>query len=159
MAKIILAGACAMGLSYCTEWFTGWYGGERAELSHIHNLFTGAYAPLYYVMLFCNVLASQILWWRWARRNLVVLFVVTILINIGMWLERILIIWNTLSHGHLPSMWYLFYPTFWDWATLGCSIGFFAFLFYGFVRIFPAVAMHDLTKNLHAEKQEMAEAR
>jgi len=156
MAKIVLAGSVAMAISYTTEWFTGWYGGERAELTHLGHLFTGAYAPIYYGMLACNVLIPQVFWLRAARRNLVTLFLVTILINIGMWLERILIIWNTLSHGHLPSMWHLFYPTFWDWATLLCSIGLFTFLFLVFVRIFPAVAMHDLNKRLHQEKEERA---
>jgi molybdopterin-containing oxidoreductase family membrane subunit len=152
MGRIVLAGSVAMGISYLTEWFTAWYGGGRAERTHLGYLFAGDYAPLYFIMLFCNVLAPQILWLRWTRRNLVALFVVTIVINVGMWLERILIIWNTLSLGHLPSMHHVFYPTFWDWATLGCSIGFFAFLFLCFVRIFPAVAMHDLNKRLHGEK-------
>ena len=156
MGKIVLAGSVAMGLSYLTEWFTTWYGGERIEQEHLHYLFHGDYAPLYYAMLGCNVVVPQLLWAGRLRRNIAVAFVVSIVINIGMWLERILIIWNTLSHTHLPSMRHVFYPTFWDWATLGCSIGFFGFLFFCFVRLLPSVAMHDLNKRLHEEKEARA---
>jgi molybdopterin-containing oxidoreductase family membrane subunit len=156
MAKITLAASIVMGISYMTEWFMGWYGGDRAEREYLVYIFTGDYAPLYYAMLFCNVLVPQLFWLGWARRNLVAVFVIAILINIGMWLERILIIWNTLSHTHLPSMRQLFYPSFWDWATLACSFGFFAFLFLCLVRLFPTVAIHDLNKRLHEEKEARA---
>lgn len=152
MGKIVLAGSVAMGLSYLTEWFTTWYGGDRTEREHLAYLFTGDYAPLYYVMLACNVVAPQLLWSGRMRRNLWIAFVVSIVVNIGMWLERILIIWNTLSHGHLPAMRHVFIPTAWDWATLGCSIGFFGFLFLGFVRLLPSVAMHDLSKTQYEAK-------
>ena len=146
----------AMGISYLTEWFTAWYGGERIEQEHLRYLFTGDYAPLYCLMLACNVLVPQLLWSGRLRRHILAAFVVSIVINIGMWLERILIIWNTLSHAHLPSMRHVFIPTFWDWATLGCSIGVFGFLFFCFVRLLPSVAMHDLNKRLHEEKAARA---
>ena len=86
------------------------------------------------------------------RTGLLAAFAIAIVINIGMWLERILIIWNTLSHGYLPSMRRLFHPTFWDWATLATSFGVFVFLFLCFVRLVPAVAMHDVNKRLHDEQ-------
>ena len=145
-----------MGISYLTEWFTTWYGGARIEQEHLRYLFAGDYAPLYYLMLACNVLVPQLLWSGRLRRHIPTAFVVSIVINIGMWLERILIIWNTLSHAHLPSMRHVFIPTFWDWATLGCSIGVFGFAFFCFVRLLPSVAMHDLNKRLHQEKAARA---
>jgi molybdopterin-containing oxidoreductase family membrane subunit len=144
MARIMLAASIIMGLSYLTEWFNGWYTGERAERSLLRFEFAGAYAPLFFVMLFCNVIAPQAFWIAAVRRSIAAVFAIAVIINIGMWLERILIIWNTLSHGHLPSMWRLYIPTIWDWLiTLG-SIGFFAFLFLIFVRLIPTVSMHEV---------------
>jgi len=100
-------------------------------------------------MLACNVVIPQAFWLRPVRRSLVLVFVIAILINIGMWLERILIIWNTLSHGYLPSMWRLFHPTLWDWLLLAGSLGFFAFLYLIFCRVLPAVSMHEVSRLQH----------
>ena len=144
MAKLMLLGATIMGLSYAAEWFSGWYSGREAERGIVAFEFTGHYAPMYWAMLACNVLACQIFWWRWARRNMAVLITVAILVNVGMWLERILLVWNTLAHAYLPSMWSLFSPTLWDWALTFGSLGFFALLYLIFVRVFPAVSMHEV---------------
>ena len=152
MAKILLMASIIMGLSYATEWFMAWYGGGRAERDLVPYLFTGAYAPLYYAQLFCNVLAPQAFWFAAIRRSIVAVFVIAILINIGMWLERILIIWMTLSHDYLPSMWRLFYPTVWDWLTLFGSLGLFATMYLVFVRLVPAVSMHEVKKDMVAEE-------
>ncbi|MGG5823585.1 NrfD/PsrC family molybdoenzyme membrane anchor subunit [Falsiroseomonas sp. HW251] len=156
MSKILLAGSIAMGFSYATEWFNTWYGGGRAETEHLRFLFAGEYAPFYILMLCCNVVAPQILWWPRARVSMPILLVLTLVINLGMWLERVLIVITTLSHAHLPSMRAIFVPTIWDWLTLAGSIGFFVLLFVAFVRLFPVVAMHDLGKRLRQEKEEMA---
>ena len=86
----------------------------------------------------------QAFWFRAVRRSIVAVFVIAVLINVGMWLERILIIWNTLSHGYLPSMWRLFHPTIWDWIAAVGSLGFFALMFLIFVRLVPAVSMHEM---------------
>jgi len=107
--------------------------GEHAERSLVRFAFTGAYAPLFFAMLFCNVLAPQAFWFRAVRRSIAAVFALAVAINVGMWLERILIIWNTLSHGYTPSMWRLYLPTIWDWLTtfgsLGLSFSFFSFSF------------------------------
>jgi molybdopterin-containing oxidoreductase family membrane subunit len=144
MAKVMLAAAIIMGLSYCTEWFNAWYDGERADRSFVIFELTGAYAPLYGALLFCNVVAPQAFWFPGVRRNIVAVFVIAVIINIGMWLERILIVWNTLSHDYLPSSWRLFLPTVWDWLLLFGSLGLFALMFLVFVRIFPAVSIHEM---------------
>ncbi|MBX6741117.1 MAG: polysulfide reductase NrfD [Acetobacteraceae bacterium] len=154
MGKVILVSALVMGVSYATEWFMAWYGGERAELSHVHHIFFGAYSPIYYAMLACNVLIPQVLWFRQVRSSIGALVVVSILLNIGMWLERILIIWDVLSHGYLPSMWRLFYPTIWDWLLLAASLGFYAFMFLCVVRLMPCIAMHDVAKVLHRQERK-----
>lgn len=154
MGKVILISSLVMGTSYATEWFMAWYGGERAELSHLQHIFFGAYSPVYYTMLTCNVLIPQILWFPQMRRSIAAVVIVSVLLNIGMWLERILIIWNILSHGYLPSMWRLFYPTVWDWLLLAASFGFYAFMFLCIVRLVPFVAMHDLAKVLHRQERK-----
>jgi molybdopterin-containing oxidoreductase family membrane subunit len=151
MAKVMLAAAIIMGLSYATEWFTAWYRGERAERALVAFQFTGAYAPLYWAMLLCNVVVPQAFWFARVRRSVLAVVVVSIVINIGMWLERIGIVWMTLSHGYSPSMWRLFVPTFWDWALLIGSLGFFAFLYLILARIFPMVSMHEVKRMLFEE--------
>ena len=97
-------------------------------------------------LLFCNVIVPQAFWFGAVRRNIFAVFVIAVLINIGMWLERILIIWNTLSHDYLPSMWRLFLPTIWDWLLLFGSLGLFALMFLVFVRLVPIVSMHEVRR-------------
>jgi hypothetical protein len=144
MARIMLAASIIMGLSYATEWFNAWYGGERVDRSLVAFEFAGSYAPLFWALLFCNVLAPQAFWLGFMRRSVPAVFVIAVIINVGMWLERILIILNTLSHGYLPSTWELFGPTVWDWITMFGSLGLFALMFLVFVRLVPAVSMHEV---------------
>ncbi|WP_441999250.1 NrfD/PsrC family molybdoenzyme membrane anchor subunit [Microvirga sp. 2TAF3] len=146
MAKIILTGSIIMTYSYATEWFVAWYGGGHADRSLIAYMFTGDYAPLYWTVLFCNCLLPQALWSRSIRHNVLALTIIAIAILVGMWLERILIIWNTLSHGYMPSLWRLFHPTLSDWTLLIGPFGVFAFMFLWFVRIMPAVSMYEVRK-------------
>jgi molybdopterin-containing oxidoreductase family membrane subunit len=135
-----------MGVSYATEWFWGWYGGQRSERHLVAFLFQGPYAPLYYGQLLFNVVVPQALWFPAIRRSIAAVVLISILINVGMWLERILIVWATLSRDYLPSAWRIFLPTFWDWALLFGSLGAFMFLFLIFVRILPALPAHELRK-------------
>jgi Ni/Fe-hydrogenase subunit HybB-like protein len=153
MGKVMLFASLIMGFSYAAEWFMAWYGGERADRSLLGYLFTGTYAPLYWTMLACNVLVPQALWLRPVRRSIPLLCLISVVINIGMWLERILIIWDTLSHGYVPSMWRIFDPTIWDWLLLAGSLGFFAFLYLLLVRIFPIVSMHEVSRLKHQEQE------
>jgi molybdopterin-containing oxidoreductase family membrane subunit len=153
MAKIMLTASIIMGLSYASEWFTAWYGGEHADRSLVAWEFTGAYGPLFWALLVCNVAVPQALWLGSVRRNLDAVFCIAVLINIGMWLERILIVWNTLSHDYMPSAWRLFLPTLWDWLTTFGSLGLFALMFLVFVRLLPSVSMHEV-RHLVAEEIE-----
>ncbi len=152
VAKVLLAASVIMGISYAAEWFWGWYGGERAERHLLAFLFLGPYAPLYYAQLVCNVVIPQALWAPGVRGNLPAVIVISILINVGMWLERILIVWATLARDYLPSMWRLFWPTIWDWSLLAGSLGAFTFLFMIFIRILPALPAHEL-RELWLEEQ------
>jgi molybdopterin-containing oxidoreductase family membrane subunit len=146
MAKVMLAASIIMGLSYATEWFDAWYGGERADRGLVVFEFAGSYAPLFWALLLCNVAIPQAFWWSAVRRSVVAVFVIAVIINIGMWLERILIIWNTLSHDYMPSAWRLFFPTLWDWMITIGSLGLFALMFLVFVRLIPVVSMHEVRK-------------
>ena len=151
MAKIILMSAIVMGLSYASEWFAAWIGGNTSDRSLVVFEFTGAYRWNYAAMLFFNVLAPQILWLPRARASLAVLIAVSIGILAGMWLERILIIWNTLSHSFLPTMDRVFFPTVWDWLFLFGPLFFFAWMFLIFCRLAPVVPMHEVRELRHRE--------
>jgi molybdopterin-containing oxidoreductase family membrane subunit len=146
IARVLLAASIIMGISYATEWFWAWYGGDRTERHLVAFLFTGPYAPLYYCQLLFNVLVPQAFWFRRVRNSIAAVVVISILINVGMWLERILLVWSTLSRDYLPSAWRIFLPTFWDWALLAGSLGTFMFLFLLFVRVLPAMPAHELRK-------------
>ena len=151
IGRVLLAASVVMGVSYGAEWFWGWYGGGRSERGLIAFLFTGPYAPLYYGQLICNVLVPQALWFARVRLSIAAVVLISIVINIGMWLERILIVWATLSRDYLPSAWRVFLPTVWDWLLLLGSLGAFAFLFMLFVSVLPALPAHELRKNWVAE--------
>jgi Ni/Fe-hydrogenase subunit HybB-like protein len=144
MAKVMLAASIIMGLSYANEWFNAWYGGEHADRGVVAFAFSGAYAPMFWALLCCNVIIPQAFWSAAIRTNVAAIFTIAVLINIGMWLERILIIWNTLSHDYAVSMWRLFLPTIWDWITTLGSLGLFALMFLIFVRLVPVVSMHEM---------------
>lgn len=153
IARVLLAAATVMGISYAVEWFTAWYGNDSAELNQVIYEFTGTYWPMYLGQLLFNVVAPQLFWWPAARRSITVVVVISIVINIGMWFERILIIWNTLGRGHMPSAWRVFLPTFWDWSLLFGSLGFFLFLFLIFSRVLPVISMHEVSLLCHEEHQ------
>jgi molybdopterin-containing oxidoreductase family membrane subunit len=153
MAKIMLAASIIMGLSYATEWWAGWYAGETQDRSLIVFMFTGHYAPLMWALLACNVLIPQAFWARAVRRSVLGVVTVAILINVGMWFERILIVWNTLSHGFLPSERRFFMPTVWDWTLMFGSLGFFALMFLVFCRAVPTVSMHETRHLVHEENE------
>ncbi|MBV9243549.1 MAG: polysulfide reductase NrfD [Methylobacteriaceae bacterium] len=153
VSNILLMGSIIMGASYATEWFLAWYAGNAAERLVTQFEFSGSYAPLYWLMLLFNVALPQLFWWRRTRRSLSAIFAIAILINVGMWLERLLIILNTLSHAYLPARWSDYGPTVWDWALLLGTLGFFTFLFVCFVRLVPAVSMHEVRQLAHAQAE------
>ncbi|MGN6551047.1 MAG: NrfD/PsrC family molybdoenzyme membrane anchor subunit [Pararhizobium sp.] len=152
MAKVMLFAAIVMFLSYASEWFSGWYSGRDADREFLTYEFTGTYSWLYWIMIFCNCFAAQAFWVPAVRKSVVAVVFIGILINIGMWLERILIVWNTLARAYEPSMWHIFIPTLWDWLVLFGSLGFFATMYLLFVRVFPAVSMHEVRQLADQER-------
>ena len=151
IARVMLMASIVMLASYATEWFTAWYSGEHAQRSLIAFQFTGHYAPLYWLLLLFNCALPQLFWWPAARRSFPVLALVSIGILIGMWFERILIIWNTLGHDYLPSMRHVYLMSLTDWAMLLGPLGVFAFLFLLFARLFPIVSMYEVKELAHGE--------
>jgi molybdopterin-containing oxidoreductase family membrane subunit len=151
MGKILLASSVIMAYSYMTEWYLAWYGSGDAERTVVAYAFTGDYAWFYRTLLFFNCVLPQIFWFPSLRRRLWVLLGVCLLIDVGMWLERILIIFNTLARGYLPSMWRTFHPTLWDWTLLFTPFGFFAFMILLFCRLAPMVAIHEVRQIVHEE--------
>jgi molybdopterin-containing oxidoreductase family membrane subunit len=144
MAKVILLTGSMVGYAYGMEFFTAWYSGNPYELFTFTNRALGPYAWAYWTMVSCNVFFPQILWFKKARTSIPVLFVMSILVNIGMWFERFVIIVTSLHRGFLPSTWGYFRPTIWDISCLLGSFGLFFTMFCLFVRFVPMVAAAEV---------------
>jgi molybdopterin-containing oxidoreductase family membrane subunit len=144
MAKVILLTGSLVSYAYATEFFNAWYSGNLFERYHFINRATGPYAWCFYLMVLCNVLTPQVFWWKRARRSIPVLFVASILINIGMWFERFVIIVVGLHRNFLPSGWGMFYPTVFDIGILIGVFGLFFTLFLLFIRALPMIAMWEV---------------
>jgi Ni/Fe-hydrogenase subunit HybB-like protein len=144
MAKIMLVTGTMVGYAYGTEFFTAWYSGNPYELYAFLNRALGPYAWAYWIMVSCNVISPQVFWFKKARTSIPILFTVSIIINIGMWFERFVIIVTSLHRDFLPSSWGYFSPTFWDIACLLGSFGLFFTMFCLFVRFLPMVATAEV---------------
>jgi molybdopterin-containing oxidoreductase family membrane subunit len=153
MAKVMLACGLIVAYSYLIETFTAFYSGDEYEVFMMMNRMGGPYAPIYWIVLVCNVLVLQTLWFTRVRASPWALFVVSILVNIGMWLERFMIIVVSLHRDFMPSAWGMFYPTFWDLATLAGSLGAFALLFLLFVRFLPVISMSEMRRLVQEERE------
>ena len=144
MAKVLLLTGSIVGYAYATEFFSAWYSGNVYERFHFINRATGPYAWCFYLMVVCNVLTPQLFWFRRARQSVAILFVASILVNIGMWFERFVIIVVSLHRAFLPSGWGMFYPTLIDVGILVGSFGLFFTLFLLFIRFLPMIAMWEI---------------
>jgi molybdopterin-containing oxidoreductase family membrane subunit len=153
IAKVMLVCGLLVAYSYVIEIFMAFYSGDRYEKYMILNRMTGPYAPIYWTVVLCNVIVPQAMWWKRVRLSAPTLFAISIVVNIGMWLERFMIIVTSLHRDFLPSSWDIYYPTFWDWATLAGSLGAFGWLFLMFVRFLPAISISEMRK-LVLEKRE-----
>ncbi|NUN94766.1 MAG: polysulfide reductase NrfD [Candidatus Omnitrophica bacterium] len=144
MNKIMLVTGMMVGYAYSIEFFIAWYSGNPAEAFAFINRAFGPYAWAYWTMVSCNVLSPQVFWFKWCRTSIPVMFVISILINIGMWFERFVIVASSLSRDFLPSSWGYYIPTRWDVLTFAGSFGLFMTLFLLFCRYLPMVAMAEV---------------
>jgi molybdopterin-containing oxidoreductase family membrane subunit len=144
MAKVMLATGEIVAYSYMFEAFIAWYSGNQFEMFAIWNRMTGPYASTYWSLIFCNLIFPQILWLKKIRTNVVWLFVVSVDVLVGMWLERYVIVVVSLHRDFLPSSWGMFHPTIWDVATYVGTLGLFFFLFFLFIRSLPMISIFEV---------------
>jgi molybdopterin-containing oxidoreductase family membrane subunit len=142
--KVLLATGALVAYGYAMEAFMAFYGGDTFEIANVTDRWHGAYAPLYWGMLVCNVLLPQCLWWRRVRRSALALFMLSLVVNLGMWTERVLIVVQSTHKDFLPSSWGLFVPTLWDWVFLFGSISCFVWLFLVFIRLLPVISVSEM---------------
>ncbi len=144
MAKIMLLTGSIVGYAYMMEFFIAWYSGNIYEGFTFLNRALGPYAWAYWIMITCNVLVPQFFWFKKLRRSVAFLFLASILVNIGMWFERFVIIVSSLSRVFLQSSWDYFSSSLFDILTLVGSFGLFFTGFLLFVRFLPIVSMADV---------------
>jgi molybdopterin-containing oxidoreductase family membrane subunit len=158
MAKVTMFTGMIVSYAYGTEFFSAWYGGNLYERFHFINRATGPYAWCFYLMVLGNVITPQLLWIKRLRASVGALFIVSILVNIGMWFERFVIIVVSLHRAFLPSGWGMFYPTKIDVGILIGVFGLFFTLFLLFIRALPIIAMWEI-KGVAAQAGHMVSVR
>ena len=144
MCSLVILTSSLVGLAYVTEFFMAYYSGNPYEQFAFYNRAMGPLAWGYYIMVSCNVMIPQLFWFTLVRRNLVVVFMISIFINVGMWFERFVIIVGSLQREYLPSAWSNYAPTSIEISTLIGSFGLFFTLFLLFCRFVPVIAMAEI---------------
>jgi molybdopterin-containing oxidoreductase family membrane subunit len=156
-AKVMLATGLIVAYAYILEAFGGWYSGNVYEAAVLRHRLHGPYSVAYYSLVTCNILAPQLLWFKKLRSNPVTLFCSSIVVLIGMWLERYVIIVSSLAQDFLQSSWSIFQATRWDWMTYIGTIGLFLFLFFLFIRLLPMISIFEVRTLLPQAKVEEEE--
>ena len=153
MAKILLATGLIVAYGYMMETFMAFYSGNPYDRYMMMNRMTGPYAPIYWLLIACNIAVPLTsLWFTRVRRNVAALFVVSLVVQMGMWLERFVIVVTSLHRDFLPSSWGMYYPTRWDWATFVGTIGLFFTLFLLFIRYLPMISIFEMRGLVHELK-------
>jgi molybdopterin-containing oxidoreductase family membrane subunit len=154
MNIVIIVTGSIVGVAYLTELFMAWYSGVEWEQYAFLNRATGPMAWAYWIMMTCNVISPQLFWFKKLRTSLAFTFVLSIVVNIGMWFERFVIIVPTLCRTYLPSTWNSYHPTFVDVGIFVGTIGMFFTLFLLYSRTFPVIAQAELKSILKASGEE-----
>ncbi len=144
MCKVLLATGCLVAYAYLTEIAMAWYSGNPAERFVVRNRAAGPYAWAYWTMIVCNVLLPQLLWSRRVRARALLVFGIALLVNVGMWLERFVIVVGSLHRDFVPANWTYYLPTWVDVGTFAGSLGLFATLFLLFLRFLPMIAIAEI---------------
>jgi Ni/Fe-hydrogenase subunit HybB-like protein len=156
MAKVMLATGLIVAYGYMMETFTAFYSGNIYDAFMIRNRMTGPYALIYWLLITCNIIIPQSLWSKKVRSSVPALFCIAMVVNVGMWLERFVIVVISLSRDSLPSSWGMYYPTRWDWATFVGTIGLFLTLFYLFIRFLPMISISEMRMLVEETKEGKA---
>jgi molybdopterin-containing oxidoreductase family membrane subunit len=154
MAKVMLATGLIVVYGYSMEIFFSYYSANPFEARMMHNRITGPYHYYWYALILCNAIAIQTLWLRRVRRSLVGLMVVSMFVNVGMWLERFVIVITSLHRDFMPSSWDMYYATRWDWAVFIGTIGLFLTLMLLFIRVLPAISIFEVRMLLPGARGE-----
>jgi Ni/Fe-hydrogenase subunit HybB-like protein len=144
MNIVIIITGSIVGIAYITEFFVAWYSGVEAEQYAFLNRATGPYWWAYASMMTCNVISPQLFWFKRIRTSIAATFILSIIVNIGMWFERFVIIVTSLHRDYLPSSWAMFYPTIYDVGVYIFTFGLFFTLFFLFAKFFPVINMAEV---------------
>ncbi len=150
MAKTMLGVGWIVAYGYAMEAFIAWYSGNFYErFMYVNRAVIGPYAPFFWALILCNILIPQLLWSKRWRQDLPKIFFVSLVVNVGMWLERFVIVITSLNRDWLPSSWGEYHPTSIDYAIFVGTIGFFLTLMFLFVRVLPAISIFEMREVLH----------
>jgi molybdopterin-containing oxidoreductase family membrane subunit len=151
-AKVMLGTGLIVAYGYAMEAFISWYSADKYEKFMYWNRITGPYGPTYWMLILCNIALPQVLWIKRVRLNQWMVWVVSLIVNTGMWLERFVIVVTSLHRDFNPSSWGMYYPTIWDIATYFGTIGLFLTLMFLFVRVLPAISIFEVREVVHHKK-------
>jgi molybdopterin-containing oxidoreductase family membrane subunit len=154
MNIVIIITGSIVGIAYITEFFVAWYGQVPAEYYAFYNRATGPYWWAYWSMMTCNVISPQLFWWKKLRTNIVATFVLSIIVNIGMWFERFVIIVTSIHRDYLPSSWSMFYPTMYDVGEYIFTFGLFFTAFFLFAKFFPVINMAEVKSIIKSSSEK-----
>jgi len=152
MANVMLVTGEIVAYGYVIEAFMAWYSGDRFDAYMMHNRAFGPYGWVFWSLMLLNVVIPQVLWSKKVRMNPVLLFLVAFAINVGMWVERFVIVITSLSRDFTPSAWGFYIPTVWDWATLFGTVGLFLTLLFLFIRFVPMISISEIRELVSEEK-------
>ncbi len=158
MGKVMLATGLIVGYGYTMEAFFGWYSANTYESYMTLNRMIGPYWWIYWSLIFCNIVSPQFLWIKKVRTTPALLFVIAMIVNVGMWLERFVIVVTSLHRDFLPSSWGMYYPTRWDLMTFFGTIGLFITLFFLFIRVLPMISIFEMRTIVPEAKVKGAKA-
>ncbi len=153
MAKVMLATGLIVAYGYFFEFFMAEYSGNKFDVFLVQQRLHGPYSSFYFALILCNIVTPQLLWFQKVRTNVPLLFLMSLIINLGMWLERFVIVVISLTRDFMPSAWGRYSATFWDYATLLGTLGLFTALLFLFVRGLPAISIAEM-RELVADTSE-----
>jgi molybdopterin-containing oxidoreductase family membrane subunit len=151
MGKVLLTTGLVVTYGYSMEAFFAYYSGNPYERAMYLNRMTGPYWHTYYLLILCNCITIQALWFPWVRRNVPLLFMISIVVNTGMWLERYVIIVTSLHREYVPAAWGMFRARFWDYGMYYGTIGLFGTLLFLFIRFLPVISITEMRELVHEQ--------
>ena len=149
MSKVMLGTGLIVAYGYSMEAFMSWYSANSYERFMYLNRMTGPYGPSYWLLILCNIAIPQLLWSRKIRLNIIAVWIISLIVNVGMWLERFVIVITSLHRDFVPGQWGMYYPTVWDIATYAGTIGLFLALMFLFIRGLPAISIFEVREEVH----------